>query len=103
MPGLHFRRVFRLTVVAILWLGILSSGAAQAGRLSAATSPYLLLHADDAIDWHPWGEDALRRAERERKLIFLSIGYATCYWCHVPCLSGCHPHPLHLGCSQSPE
>ena len=83
MPGFRFRRVFRLTVLAILWLGILVGSAAQAGRLAGATSPYLLLHADDAIDWHPWGKDALRRAEREGKLIFLSIGYATCYWCHV--------------------
>ena len=83
MPGIRVRRVVRVAAVAILWLGILVGGAAQAGRLAGATSPYLLLHADDAIDWHSWGEDALRRAAREEKLIFLSIGYATCYWCHV--------------------
>ena len=74
MPGLRIRRVFRAAVVAVLWLGILVGSAAQAGRLAGATSPYLLLHADDAIDWHPWGDEALRRAEREGKLISLSIG-----------------------------
>jgi uncharacterized protein YyaL (SSP411 family) len=41
------------------------------------------LHAEDAIDWHPWGEEALQRAREEDKLIFLSLGYASCYWCHV--------------------
>ena len=71
-PGFRFRRVLRLAVLAILWLGILVGGAAQTGRLAGATSPYLLLHADDAIDWHPWGNEALRRAEREGKLIFSS-------------------------------
>lgn len=71
---------------ALLFLGLgllLSAPAQAAGRLSQATSPYLLLHADDAIQWHPWGEAALERARREDKPIFLSIGYASCYWCHV--------------------
>ncbi len=64
-------------------LGLLFSAPAEGGRLSGATSPYLTMHADDAIDWHPWGAQALERARREDKLIFLSIGYASCYWCHV--------------------
>ncbi len=55
----------------------------KGGRLSDATSSYLLLHAEDAIDWHPWGEQALERARQENKLIFLSMGYASCHWCHV--------------------
>jgi len=46
-------------------------------------SPYLLQHAGDAVDWHPWSRDALELAKRENKMIFLSIGYATCHWCHV--------------------
>jgi uncharacterized protein YyaL (SSP411 family) len=75
-------RAFPVTALAILWLG-LSVTPARAGRLSEATSPYLLLHAEDAIDWYPWGEEALARARREGKPIFLSIGYASCYWCHV--------------------
>jgi len=46
-------------------------------------SPYLLQHAHQPVDWHPWGEAALEKAEREQKPIFLSIGYAACHWCHV--------------------
>jgi len=52
-------------------------------RLAKETSPYLLLHAHNPVDWYPWGEEALARAKREKKLIFLSIGYSSCYWCHV--------------------
>ncbi len=47
------------------------------------TSPYLLQHAHNPVNWHPWGEEALRRARDENRLIFLSIGYAACHWCHV--------------------
>jgi uncharacterized protein YyaL (SSP411 family) len=46
-------------------------------------SPYLLQHADNPVDWYPWGEEAFERAVKEDKPIFLSIGYATCHWCHV--------------------
>ena len=73
----------RVSALAILWLAVALGAPAQAGRLSDATSPYLAMHADDAIDWYPWGEYALARARRESKPIFLSIGYASCYWCHV--------------------
>ena len=52
-------------------------------RLAQSTSPYLLQHAHNPVDWHPWGEDALARARAENKPIFLSIGYAACHWCHV--------------------
>ena len=52
-------------------------------RLIHETSPYLLLHAHNPVDWYPWGDEALERAKRENKLIFLSVGYSTCYWCHV--------------------
>ncbi|HSK09469.1 MAG TPA: thioredoxin domain-containing protein, partial [Vicinamibacterales bacterium] len=52
-------------------------------RLSTAQSPYLLQHADNPVDWHPWGEEAFAAARREEKPIFLSIGYSTCHWCHV--------------------
>ena len=47
------------------------------------TSPYLLQHADNPVNWHPWGEEAFRKAKEEDKPIFLSIGYSTCHWCHV--------------------
>ena len=52
-------------------------------RLVNETSPYLLQHAHNPVDWHPWGEEALSRARSEDKPIFLSIGYSACHWCHV--------------------
>lgn len=52
-------------------------------RLVSETSPYLLQHADNPVDWYPWGEEALTLARRENKPILLSIGYSTCHWCHV--------------------
>ncbi len=58
-------------------------GARPANRLVKETSPYLLLHAHNPVDWYPWGEEALAKARAEKKLIFLSIGYSSCYWCHV--------------------
>ncbi len=56
---------------------------AQKNRLKKAKSPYLLQHADNPVDWYPWGEEAFEKARREDKPIFLSIGYSTCHWCHV--------------------
>ncbi|HLK27259.1 MAG TPA: thioredoxin domain-containing protein, partial [Puia sp.] len=52
-------------------------------RLAKETSPYLLQHAHNPVDWYPWGEEALQRAKRENKPILVSIGYAACHWCHV--------------------
>jgi uncharacterized protein YyaL (SSP411 family) len=52
-------------------------------RLSTETSPYLLQHVDNPVDWYPWGNEALARASAEDKPILLSIGYAACHWCHV--------------------
>ncbi len=52
-------------------------------RLVDATSPYLLQHAYNPVDWYPWGEEALQRARAEDKPVFLSIGYSACHWCHV--------------------
>ncbi|MGD9647672.1 MAG: thioredoxin domain-containing protein [Pirellulales bacterium] len=52
-------------------------------RLANETSPYLLQHANNPVDWYPWGPEALERAKREDKPIFLSIGYSACHWCHV--------------------
>jgi uncharacterized protein YyaL (SSP411 family) len=52
-------------------------------RLSEETSPYLLQHAHNPVDWYPWGEEALRRARQESKPILVSIGYSACHWCHV--------------------
>ncbi|MCB0194011.1 MAG: thioredoxin domain-containing protein [Anaerolineae bacterium] len=52
-------------------------------RLAKESSPYLLQHAQNPVDWYPWGEEALARAKAEDKPIFLSIGYSACHWCHV--------------------
>lgn len=52
-------------------------------RLAKEKSPYLLQHAENPVDWHPWGDAAFEKAKRENKPIFLSIGYSTCHWCHV--------------------
>ena len=55
----------------------------MANRLAGETSPYLLQHKDNPVDWHPWGEEALERARTEDRPILLSIGYSACHWCHV--------------------
>jgi uncharacterized protein YyaL (SSP411 family) len=55
----------------------------MANRLASETSPYLLQHAHNPVDWHPWSADALATAQREDKPILLSVGYAACHWCHV--------------------
>ena len=52
-------------------------------RLQNETSPYLLQHADNPVDWYPWGEEALEKARAEGKPILLSVGYSVCHWCHV--------------------
>ena len=52
-------------------------------RLAKETSPYLLMHAHNPVDWYPWGPEALQKAKKENKIIFLSVGYSSCHWCHV--------------------
>jgi uncharacterized protein YyaL (SSP411 family) len=54
-----------------------------ANRLARETSPYLLMHAHNPVDWYPWGSEALDKAKRDNKVIFLSVGYSSCHWCHV--------------------
>ncbi|HCF58836.1 MAG TPA: thioredoxin domain-containing protein, partial [Myxococcales bacterium] len=55
----------------------------MAHRLANETSPYLLQHADNPVDWYPWGEEAFRAARDQDKPILLSVGYSACHWCHV--------------------
>ena len=55
----------------------------MSNRLKNESSPYLLQHAQNPVDWYPWGEEAFEKARREDKPVFLSIGYSTCHWCHV--------------------
>ena len=52
-------------------------------HLKNQTSPYLLQHVNNPVDWYPWGEEAFQKAKEEDKPVFLSIGYSTCHWCHV--------------------
>ena len=85
-----------LSIAQCFWLGVFAVGVAGGDALKNAdgswkysnhlvgeTSPYLLLHAHNPVEWYPWGEEALARAKDEDKPIFLSVGYSTCYWCHV--------------------
>ena len=55
----------------------------KTNRLINETSPYLLTHAHNPVDWYPWGDEAFKKAKDEGKLIFLSVGYSSCHWCHV--------------------
>ncbi|MHC4082777.1 MAG: DUF255 domain-containing protein, partial [Planctomycetota bacterium] len=55
----------------------------EANRLIDETSPYLLQHAYNPVHWYPWGPEAFAAAREQDKPIFLSVGYSTCYWCHV--------------------
>lgn len=60
-----------------------NGGESMRNRLANETSPYLLQHKDNPVDWYPWGNEAFERAAKEDKPIFLSIGYSACHWCHV--------------------
>nr|XP_012233757.1 PREDICTED: spermatogenesis-associated protein 20 isoform X1 [Linepithema humile] len=59
------------------------SGAKKLNSLSLEKSPYLLQHATNPVEWYPWSDEALEKAKKENKMIFLSVGYSTCHWCHV--------------------
>src|SRR5712691_2579085 len=65
-------------------LGRVPTGQSMSvNRLAEQTSPYLLQHADNPVDWYAWGEEAFERARSEDRPILLSVGYAACHWCHV--------------------
>ena len=70
-----------------LFLGLLliliANQTAAKNRLANESSLYLQQHADNPVDWYPWGEEALKKARTENKMIFVSVGYASCHWCHV--------------------
>lgn len=55
----------------------------NSNHLISEKSPYLLQHAYNPVDWYSWGDEAFKKAQKEDKPIFLSIGYSTCHWCHV--------------------
>ena len=60
-----------------------SSSSSLENRLRSQLSPYLLQHKSNPVDWYPWGQEAIQEARSQGKMIFLSIGYSTCHWCHV--------------------
>src|SRR5947199_5837436 len=80
-----------IAMLCLVWLA--PAGPAQpqkkpdkhkfTNRLAKETSPYLLMHAHNPVDWYPWGEEAFAKAKKEGKIVFLSVGYSSCYWCHV--------------------
>jgi len=72
-----------LTVSACSVAEAQSVGKSGGWRLAAESSPYLQLHADNPVEWYPWGEAAFAKARRENKPLFISVGYFTCHWCHV--------------------
>lgn len=72
----------KLILIAILTISIYAQDR-YTNALIDESSPYLKQHAHNPVDWHPWGKDAFDKAKKEDKLIFLSIGYSTCHWCHV--------------------
>jgi len=61
----------------------MNSGNPTYNHLAGQTSPYLLQHARNPVDWYPWGDEPFERAKKENKLVLISIGYAACHWCHV--------------------
>src|SRR5436305_11415082 len=74
------------SILAVLGLVSVASAAEpqkHTNRLAKESSPYLLQHAHNPVDWYPWGEEAFAKAKREQKPVFLSIGYSACHWCHV--------------------
>ena len=82
------RRRIYLLLLCLLLAGPVGTGCdtrpdPPQNRLAGEISPYLRSHAHNPVDWYPWGAEAIGRARREAKPIFLSVGYSTCYWCHV--------------------
>src|SRR5690606_32578757 len=93
-------RVYSLAMLPLILGTALATGCAQRGgkhpgtaiqdtmhtytnRLVHESSPYLLQHAHNPVDWYPWGEEAFAKARDENKLLLISIGYSSCHWCHV--------------------
>ncbi len=73
----------RPALVTLFVAASLLGAVRPANHLAGEQSPYLLMHADNPVNWYPWGDEALALAKKENEPIFLSIGYATCHWCHV--------------------
>lgn len=86
MDMVECRKFFRNRKIDFMSLkenNSMESNSRNPNRLSKEKSPYLQQHSCNPVDWFPWAEEALTKAKDQDKLIFLSIGYATCHWCHV--------------------
>ena len=78
------RNIFSFFILLSFFACDTPNGNAQfSNHLANESSPYLLQHANNPVDWHPWGEEALAKAKPENKLILISVGYSACHWCHV--------------------
>ncbi len=73
----------RILGVACLWLALTAQTQALTNQLAGHPSPYLALHGDDPVAWQVWGQSVFEQAREENKLIFVSVGYFSCHWCHV--------------------
>jgi len=86
-PGIHDFRATQAepshALTSAATQDTMTSEQHKPNRLAREKSPYLLQHANNPVDWFPWGPEAFEKARRENKPIFLSIGYSTCHWCHV--------------------
>src|SRR6188474_860528 len=82
---MRFKNGINIQLLYILFVLLIFSSckSKNSNRLSQATSPYLQQHADNPVDWYEWGEEALQKAKQENKPLIISIGYASCHWCHV--------------------
>ena len=90
LPWTSPTRRLGFLVLSVALIGIVPVASAgppddrrPANRLAKETSPYLLQHAHNPVDWYPWGPEAFAKAKAENRPIFLSVGYSSCYWCHV--------------------
>ena len=85
---MHFKNIIP-SLFIVLVLGCNSQSPNHSGShlytnaLAGESSPYLLQHAHNPVNWYPWGEEALAKAKKEDKLLIISVGYAACHWCHV--------------------
>lgn len=75
--------IIKLLFLCFISFHSLAATQGKANRLIHESSPYLLQHAYNPVDWYPWGEEAFAKARKENKPVFISIGYSTCHWCHV--------------------
>lgn len=80
---LHSRVILRSVLLCVAWLLAAPAAAAPGNALAGHASPYLALHGDDPVAWQEWNAATLARAKRENKLLFVSVGYFSCHWCHV--------------------